>query len=43
VPHTTLPEWWRVRPLELDDLADAIVGELAEELLWHAARAGVAH
>ena len=27
---------------ELDALAGAVVDELAEELLWHAARAGIA-
>ena len=40
-PGSTLPAWWQTRPAELLDLTHAIVDELAEELLWHAARAGV--
>ncbi len=41
IPHATLPEWWLARPDELSTLAGAVVDELAEELLWHAARAAV--
>jgi hypothetical protein len=42
-PYATLPAWWQDRPDELVALVNAVVDELAEELLWHAARAGVAH
>ncbi len=38
----TLPRWWQSRPGVFGDLARAVIDELAEELLWHAARAGIA-
>jgi hypothetical protein len=38
---TSLPPWWQERISELVELLHACVDELAEELLWHAARAGV--
>ncbi len=41
VPSGDLSPWWQSRVPELLDLAHAAVNELAEELLWHAARAGV--
>ncbi len=41
-PTSALTPWWVERIAELLDLAQAVVDELAEELLWHAARAGVA-
>jgi len=41
-PGPTLPSWWEQRPAVLADLAHAVVDEFAEELLWHAARAGIA-
>ncbi len=41
-PGRALPRWWQSRPVALADLTRAVVDELAEELLWHAARAGVA-
>jgi hypothetical protein len=42
-PHATLPAWWQDRPEGLMTLINAVLDELAEELLWHAARAGIAH
>jgi hypothetical protein len=36
------PEWLVTRHRELAALAHAAINELAEELLWHGARAGVA-
>jgi hypothetical protein len=36
-----LGEIWVLRLRELDELAHAALDELAEELLWHAARAGI--
>jgi hypothetical protein len=33
--------WWQARADQLDGLCHAALDELAEELLWHAARAGV--
>jgi hypothetical protein len=36
------PPWWQARREQLDALAHAALDELSEELLWHAARAGVA-
>jgi hypothetical protein len=36
------PTWWTARREQLDALSHAALDELAEELLWHAARAGVA-
>ena len=41
-PTTALTPWWQERVGELLELAQAIINELAEELLWHATRAGVA-
>lgn len=41
-PTTPTPEWLVTRTAELSSLAHAALNELAEELLWHAARAGVA-
>jgi hypothetical protein len=41
-PGPTLPSWWDTRPAELGDLTHAAIDEFAEELLWHAARAGIA-
>ncbi len=41
-PAQTLPRWWQTRPAAFADLVRAVVDELAEELLWHAARAGTA-
>jgi hypothetical protein len=38
----TVPRWWQTRPAAFADLIRAVVDELAEELLWHAARAGIA-
>ena len=39
-PARTLPSGWQTRPAAFADLARAVVDELAEELLWHGARAG---
>ena len=41
-PGPALPPWWEARMAALTDLSHAVVDELSEELLWHAARAGVA-
>jgi hypothetical protein len=41
-PARPLPTAWRARPAAFAELAQAVVDELAEELLWHAARAGIA-
>jgi hypothetical protein len=41
-PTTALTPWWQKRLALLTDLAHAALDELAEELLWHATRAGVA-
>ena len=41
-PARALPSWWQTRPGAFADLARAVVDELAEELLWHGARAGIA-
>ncbi len=41
-PTTALTPWWQERIGELLELAQAVINELAEELLWHATRAGVA-
>ena len=38
---TSLPPWWQDRIPELVDLLHACMDELSEELLWHAARAGI--
>jgi hypothetical protein len=40
VDHPLLP-WWAERIARLLDLVQAVVDELAEELLWHASRAAV--
>ena len=40
-PSGELSPWWQSRVPDLLDLAHAALNELAEELLWHAARAGV--
>jgi hypothetical protein len=40
-PTTALTPWWQTRMPQLLDLAHAAIGELGEELLWHATRAGV--
>ncbi len=37
-----LSAWWQARTEALDTLCHAALDELGEELLWHAARAGVA-
>ncbi len=37
-----LSPWWVSRAEQLDTLCHAALDELGEELLWHAARAGVA-
>ena len=41
-PVPPMPEWLVTHNREFASLAQAAVTELAEELLWHAARAGVA-
>ena len=41
-PTTALTPWWQERVGELLELAQAVINELAEELLWHATRAGIA-
>jgi hypothetical protein len=41
MPAADLSPWWQTRVPDLLDLMHAAVNELAEELLWHAARAGV--
>lgn len=41
-PEATLAPWWSDRLPALLDLAHATLDELAEELLWHATRDGVA-
>jgi hypothetical protein len=41
-PTSTLSAWWQGRVPDLLDLAQAVVDELSEELLWHAGKAGVA-
>src|SRR5215467_3693773 len=41
-PTSTLSPWWQGRVPDLLDLAQAVVDELSEELLWHAGKAGVA-
>jgi hypothetical protein len=41
-PTSALTPWWQQRIAELLELAQAVINELAEELLWHATRAGVA-
>ena len=38
---TDLTPWWQERAREFVVLANAALDELAEELLWHATRAGV--
>jgi hypothetical protein len=40
-PELPLTPWWSARIPMLEELAQAAVDELAEELLWHASRAGV--
>ena len=40
-PELPLTPWWAARIPMLMDLTQATVDELAEELLWHATRAGV--
>jgi hypothetical protein len=40
-PDMPLTPWWSARIPMLTDLAQAALDELAEELLWHATRAGV--
>jgi hypothetical protein len=40
-PSGEVSPWWQSRVPDLLDLMHAAVNELAEELLWHAARAGV--
>ena len=41
-PTNALTPWWQERVGELLELAQAVINELAEELLWHATHAGVA-
>jgi len=41
-PELPLSPWWSARMPALMDLARAALDELAEELLWHATREGVA-
>jgi hypothetical protein len=41
-PTAELSPWWRERLPALLDLVHAVVDELAEELLYHATRAGIA-
>ena len=41
-PEESLAPWWSDRLPALLDLAHATLDELAEELLWHATRDGVA-
>jgi hypothetical protein len=41
-PEVPLIPWWSARRPALLHLADAALDELAEELLWHASRPGVA-
>ena len=40
-PTNALTPSWRARLPELLDITHAVIDELAEELLWHAMRAGV--
>ena len=40
-PELPLTPWWSARIPMLEELAQAALDELAEELLWHATRAGV--
>jgi hypothetical protein len=40
-PSGEVSPWWQSRVSDLRDLMHAALNELAEELLWHAARAGV--
>jgi hypothetical protein len=39
---TEISAWWQARTEQLDALCHAALDELSEELLWHAARSGVA-
>lgn len=41
-PTSALTPWWQERMPQLLDLTHAVVDELSEELLFHAARAGIA-
>jgi hypothetical protein len=41
-PAQSLSRWWQTHLAAFADLTRAVVDELAEELLWHAARAGIA-
>jgi hypothetical protein len=41
-PNLPLAPWWSSRLPALVDLARAALDELAEELLWHATRGGIA-
>ena len=41
-PTNALTPWWQERIPDLLEVAQAVLDELAEELLWHATRAGVA-
>lgn len=40
-PTSALTPFWQDRAEELLELAHAAIDELAEELLWHASRAGI--